>query len=188
MTEKAVEAVDSAQFFEYGKIVLEDIDPIGRMAAIFMQMPCCLFQAVTPSLLGAGFVDNFRVAEPLATWLPQVSKERLSFIGTQHDQCDTRINTAVAQQMDALLKTFLRISELLLNPADMVPMLPLGVYVALRFRCRIDDIPKVLEGVQKTPVEGVPEFQWALACVLAQAVIEAERWEARKRLGPARGL
>lgn len=188
MTEKEVRAVDSAQFFEHGKVVLDDIDPVGRMAIVQVQMPNCLFQAVTPSLLGAGFVDNFRVAEPLATWLPQLSKARLSYVGTQLDQCEVRINTAVAQQMDAILKTFVKVSEFLLNPADMVPMLPLGVYVAVRFRCRIDDIPKVLEGVQGTPVEGVGEFQWALACVLAQAVTEAERWEAKRRLGPARGL
>lgn len=187
MTDKAVEAVESAQFFEHGKVVLEDIDPVGRMAAIRMQMPNCLFQAVTPSLLGAGFVDNFRVSEPLATWLPQLSEGRISVVGKQLDQCHVRINTAVAQQMDAILKTFVKVSEFLLNPADMVPMLPLGVYVSLRFRCRIDDIPKVLHGVQETPVEGVHEFQWALACVLAQAVTEAERWESRRRLGPARG-
>ncbi len=183
-----VEPVDSARFFEHGKVVLEDIDPVGRMASIFMQMPNCLFQAVTPSLLGAGLVDNFRVAEPVATWLPQLTEARISFVGKQVDQCHVRINTAVSQQMESLLKTFVKISEYLLNPADMVPMLPLGVYVALRFRCRIDDVPKVLQGVQETPVEGVGEFQWALACVLAQAVIEAERLESRRRIGPARGL
>lgn len=188
MTEKAVEAVDSAQFFEHGKVVLEDMDAFGRMAAIFIQVPCCLFQAVTPSLLGAGLVDNFRLAEPLCCWMPQVSPARLSFIGKQIDQTDVRINTAVSQQMDVILKTFVKVSEYLLSPADLIPMLPLGTYVQLRFRCRIDDIPKVLEGVQNTPVEGVHEFQWALACVLAQAVIEAERWAARPRLRPAPGL
>lgn len=188
MSDKAVEAVDSAQFFEHGKVVLQDMDPIGRMAAIFVQVPCCLFQAVTPSLLGAGLVDNFRLAEPLCCWMPQVGEARLSFVGKQLDQANVRINTAVSQQMDVILKTFVKISEYLLNPADMIPMLPLGTYVQLRFRCRIDDIPKVLQGVQDTPVEGVHEFQWALACVLAQAVTESERWALRPRLRQGPGL
>lgn len=185
--DKAVEAADSARFFEHGKVVLEDMDPVGRTASIFVQLPNCLFQAVTPSLLGAGYLDNFRVAEPLSTWLPQVTEARLSFLGKQVDQAHVRINTAVAQQMDALLRTFASISQYLVNPADMVPMLPLGVYVSVRFRCRLDDVPKVLHGVQDTPVEGVHEFQWALACVLAQALREMEGWEAKRRLGPARG-
>lgn len=174
--------VDASQFFEHGKVVLEDVDHVARTAAVFMQMPCCLFQAVTPSLLGAGLVDNFRIAEPLACWLPQLTEERISFVGKQLDQAHVRVNTGVSQQMEAVLQTFVKISTLLNDPADMIPMLPLGTYVALRWRCRIDDVPKVLHGVQETPVVGVPEFQWALACVLAQAIREVESRPARPRL------
>lgn len=188
MTRKEPEAVDASQFFEYGKVVLEDTDPVGRTASIRMQMPNCLFQAVTPSLLGAGFVDEFKVADPLAVWIPQVTTERLSFMGKQLDQADVRINTAIAHQMGVVAQTFAKVAQLLTNPADLIPMLPLGTYVSLRFRCRIDDVPKVLFGVQETAVVGVPEFQWALACVLAQALMESERWPHRPLIGPVPAL
>lgn len=188
MPDREPEPVDSSQFFEYGKVVLEDTDPVGRTASIAISMPNCLFQAITPSLLGAGFIDNFKVSEPLAVWIPQVTKERLSFMGTQLDQADARINTAIAHQMSVVAQTFAKVSQLLTNPADLVPMLPLGTYVSLRFRCRIDDVPKVLFGIQETKVEGVHEFQWALACVLAQALMESERWPHRPLIGPVPAL
>lgn len=185
MTERQPEPVESSRFFEHGFVEIEGTDAKTRQAALAVQMPCCLFQAIVPSLLGAGFIDNFRISEPLCIWIPKVSKERLSLTGAQVDNAVARINTTVEHQMAVIAKTFAMVAELLTNPADMVPMLPLGTYVALRFRCRVDDIPKVLHGVQATPVDGVAEFQWALACVLAKVLMESQAWGPVFELVPA---
>lgn len=173
---------DSARFFEHGVVTVEETDPRSRQAALSMTMPNCLFQAVTPSLLGGGLIDNFRLAEPLSVWLPQVTEGRLSFVGTQVDNAVARMNTIVRNQAEVVLQTFAQASNLLLSPADLIPMLPMGVYVSLRFRCRVDDIPKVLEGVQGTPVVGVAEFQWALATALAAVLTESAAWAPRPAL------
>lgn len=179
------EPSEFSRFFEHGHVEIEGTDAKTRQAAISMQLPCCLFQAVVPSLLGAGFIDNFRISEPLCVWIPKVTKERLSLQGSQVDNAVARINTTVEHQAAVIIKTFSMAAELLHNPADLVPMLPLGVYVSLRFRCRVDDIPKFLTGVQGTPVDGVPELQWALACVLAKVLMESQAWGPVFSLEPA---
>ncbi len=168
--------MDSHRFFEYGLVAVDGTDPVRRHALLSVTIPNCLFQAVTPSLLGAGLVDDFKVADPVAVWIPQVSDDRLSAVGRQMDNASARINTIVRNQTEVILRTFQQAGMLLINPADLIPMLPLGVYVSFRFRCCVDDIPKVLEGVQNTPVSGVHEFQWALAEALASVLTESKAW------------
>jgi hypothetical protein len=175
----AAEAAEQSRFFEYGEVLLTENDYKTRQAAVSVCMPCCLFQAVTPSLLGGGLVDGLKVREPLAVWLPQLTSERVSpLVRAQVPDAEIRINAVMKAHVDELLRLFQGASGVIVDPADLVPYLPLGTYVCFRFRCRIDDVPKVLEGVDRTPVTGVPEFQWALAMVLKCALEDHARHEA----------
>jgi len=183
----AAEAAEQSRFFEHGEVVLTESDFKTRQASVSICMPCCLFQAVTPSLLGGGLVDGLKVLEPLAVWLPRLSAERISpHVRAKVPDAEVRINSVMKAHVDDLLKLFAGAAAVAVDPSDLVPYLPLGTYVRFRFRCRLDDIPKVLEGVNGTPVAGVPEFQWALAMVLKCAVQDFERWETAqaKKLRP----
>ena len=158
---------DNCRFFEYGEVVLEEHDFVTRQASIQICIPCCLFQAVTPSLLGAGIIDQFKLRDPMAVWIPTFSKKRMSPVANEMiDNSLIRLNMSLKARAEEVLKTFRICAQMVLNPSDLIPILPLGTYVNLRFRCEIDKIPDVLIGVQNTPVDGVAEFQWALATVL----------------------
>jgi len=173
------EASDDAKFFEYGHVLLLGNDFKTRQASLEVCMPNSLMQAVTPSLLGAGWVDQFRVRDPVAVWLPQLTPSRMNAAASGHDLPHTRANMALKQWAEEVLQVFQKVAQFLVDPSDIVPFLPMGTYVQFRFRCRVDDIPKVLEGVDATPVVGVPEFQWALASVLAAVCLDYQAREAR---------
>lgn len=176
---------ESAKFFEFGEVTFEERDFPSRQAAIRICMPCCLFEAVTPSLLGAGVIDQYKVREPMAVWMPKFSAERMHPNAEQIlDSSLERLNMTLRASAEGIIETFQSLSFLVTDPSDLIPLLPLGVYVTFRLRCRIDDIPKVLFGVQNTPVNGVAEFQWALASVLACVLEDVQKWEASKQLQP----
>lgn len=177
--DKKVEPLDSAKFFGSGYIVVEAKDFKTRQASIEMCLPHTLLQAITPSLLGSGWIDKLKVKEPITVWIPQLTAERMNSAAIGHDVPHIRANMALKQWTDEVVQVFQKISQFLVDPSDIIPFLPMGTYVQLRFRCRVDDIPKVLEGVEKTPVIGIPEFRWALASVLAMVCLEFQTAEAR---------
>jgi hypothetical protein len=169
------EPADDCRFFERGSAVLEMCDPASRQAAVRVCVPCCLFQAVTPHLLGAGTVDELRIAEPFAFWVPALTAARFAGAAAGVPGIAERANAAIREEVGRIGKVFAHLHGHLVDPSDLIPMLPLGTYVTFLFRCRVDAVPALLEGVESVPVVGVPEFQWALATVLAQALADFGR-------------
>lgn len=182
MTQEIIPS-DFQKFFEYGEVSLEEHDFFTRQTSIRICMPCSLFQAVIPSLLGAGVIDQFKIREPMAIWIPNFSQEMLLPMADQSiDNILIRINMSLKAHAEEILQTFHTCAQLITNPSSLIPILPLGVYITIRFRCRIDDIPNVLIGIQKTPVDGIYEFQWALATVLARILEDFEKRDSMKVL------
>jgi hypothetical protein len=181
--QKTVEPQDETRFFEYGQVALSVRDFPTRTAALDITMPCCLFQTVVPQLLAAGFIDHPRIHQPLAVWMPQVTIERMNVFGRSQAGAD-QVNVGVRALIKQVETVFEKLSVFMMDPSDIIPLLPLGIYVDFRWRARVDDMPKVLEGVQKQiHIAGVAEFQWALTCVLHCVLQDYERWdEKRKRL------
>lgn len=178
--ERKTEAQEDTRFFEHGRVEFAARDFSSRQAALDITMPCCLFQTVIPQLLAAGLIDHPRIHQPIAVWMPQVTTERMNILGSSAGGA-TQVNIAVRGWLQQLLEIYERLSVFLKDPSDIIPMLPLGIYVNFRWRCRIDDILKVMEGVQKQAhVAGVAEFQWALACVLQFVLEDYARWEERQ--------
>ena len=176
------EAADEAKFFEYGKVTLVARDFKTRQASLEICMPFSLMHAVSPSLLSTGWIDNFRVRDPVAVWMPQLTRERMNITALKIEDAHVRANLALSQWSSQVLEVFQKVSQFLSDPSDIITFLPLGTYTTFRFRCRIDEIPKILEGIDNTPVIGIREFQWAMACVLAAVCLDIQAWEEHNRL------
>jgi hypothetical protein len=174
------EPSDNAKFFGHGYIVLEAKDFKTRQASLEICLPHTLLQAITPSLLGSGWVDKLKVKEPVTVWIPQLTADRMNAAAIGHDIPHVRANMALKQWTDEVVQVFQKVAQFLVDPSDIIPFLPMGTYVQLRFRCRIDDIPKVLEGVGATPIIGIPEFRWALASVLAAVCLDFQIVDSHK--------
>lgn len=178
--DRKTEPQDETRFFEHGQVQFAARDFPSRTAALDITLPCCLFQTVVPQLLAAGVIDHPRIHQPIAIWMPQVTVQRMNVFGASQSGAD-QVNVAVKSWLKQLLTIFEKLSAYLLDPADIIPMLPLGTYVDFRWRVRVDDILKVIEGVQKqSHVSGIAEFQWALACVLQCVLEDYASWEERK--------
>jgi hypothetical protein len=164
---------DSSRFFEFGEITIQAHDPRQKEAALDVCMPACLMQAVTPQLLGAGFIDKYSVRSPLATWLPKITAERfLPDLVEAAPHIPIRVQEQMFQRAKSLLEMFVQLSKALIDPTDAVPLLPLGIYVTFQYRCRTDDLAKVLLGLETMPISGIAEFRFALASVLARLLQE----------------
>ncbi len=172
-----MEPSDNAKFFEHGCVSIENRDFQNRLVCLRVCMPCCLFQAITPSLLGQGFIDKLSIRSPVSIWLPRLTKERLNSLGGQIDSIDHHVNLLLKQKAEETLKLFQEISQILNDPSDIIPIVPMGVYIEFQYRCKIDNMLELLASVEKTPVVGVYEFQWALASVLHCILEDLNRWD-----------
>lgn len=173
---------DDSKFFESGSVVLELCDVKSRQAGIRVCMPCCLFQTVSPHILGGGTVDELRIMDPISIWVPKLDKSRFIGPAASVDGVESQLNVALRAEAERMGKIFVHMSSHLADPSDLIPVLPLGTYITFLFRCRIDNVMKVLEGIDSIPVVGVREFQWSLASVLYKALSEFERADSSKRL------
>lgn len=166
---------EESRFFEHGRVFLAARDFVSRTAALDITLPCCLFQAVIPQLLGAGFVDHPQIHQPISVWMPRLSGQRINVFGGP--SAADQVNSSIRGWLTQLLKIFEKLSPYLNDASDLIPMLPLGVYVDIRWRCSIDNILRVMEGIQHIGVAGIPEFQWALSTVLYCALDDFSKWE-----------
>lgn len=172
---------ESAKFFEHGRVELLETDVKSREARIRVCLPCCLFLAVTPSLLGAGLVDGFRLRHPVAVWIPKLTGDRFHpAVLDEVPLAAEKANAVLKQAVEKVLENFQDLLQIMPFPDDLIPTLPLGVYVEFEYRCRLDDMAKMLVGVGSTVHHGMDEFRYAVATVLNTALQDAERWESRR--------
>lgn len=157
-----------ARFFEYGEVSVQAHDPRGNMASLKVCMPCCLMQTLTPALLGGGLIDRYEVMLPIAAWVPKSPEERFRpDIFCQAPDIVEAAASHTAKNVKKALELFVQLSQILLDPADAVPILPMGTYVTFQYRCRTDALAGVLSHIESIRVVGVPEFRYALATVFA---------------------
>jgi hypothetical protein len=158
--------LDDATFFEHGQVRLDACDPIKRRASIEIRIPCILFQTLSPVLLPRGIIENFRIADPVATWMPQLTDERFSLPARSVRSISASVNSALHAELNRTCLIFKNISQHLTDPADIVPMLPLGIYIDFTYKCEIDRILELLESLESIRVVGVSDFQLAMSSVL----------------------
>jgi hypothetical protein len=168
---RPVTAAESATFFEYGSVELGDIDRRTRQATAVVRMPFILMQSVTPALLGGGSVAGLALREPLAVWIPSLGPGRMNAFGAQVQSGHDLVNRALRDRAEEAMRLFGGLSHFLTDPADAIPVLPMGTYVTFTYRFRVDDVLRVIEAMEPHgATAGVPEFQAALASVLHEAL------------------
>jgi hypothetical protein len=161
---------DESTFFEYGKVSLLLSDYESRTVSVEISMPCSLFQTVVPQLLAHGQIDYLKIREPIAVWIPQLADDRFSENARVIKGIGDRINVALKEEASRTIKLFIHLQDHLKDPSDIIPILPLGIYVTFNYKCFVDRIMNILVGIESIPVFGIPEFQWSLASVLNQVL------------------
>jgi hypothetical protein len=157
-----------SKFFKHGEVAVTAYDTDSRAAALQTCMPCWLMQTVTPIILGYGLIDKFKVHVPLAIWLPKLPSERfLDEYTSQLSDLPSVVSSQESKIVKNVLETFVSLSRVVKDPTDLVPMLPLGIYVDFQYRMKIDDMPVVLSKLNELPIAGVQEYAYAMAEVLA---------------------
>jgi hypothetical protein len=168
-------------FLGDGRVSLIACDYQSRMASISVIIPCCLFQAVTPHVLSNGSISGFRIHEPVKVWLPQLTDSRFNVTPGLVGSISAGMNVAIREEIERCLKTFDHVRRYLVDPSDIIPMLPLGVYIQFDWNVQVDTILKVMENINNIKVVGIIEFQAALASILTLILQDFEVID-RKRL------
>lgn len=157
-----------SKFFEHGFFRLDLEDERTGEGQFKICLPCSLFLSVVPVLLGQGLISGFELRNPVSVWSPKITKDRL----VPHFQdiafLDDRINRAVEETCKKSAEVFSNAASLLQFPDDLIASLPLGVYVELTYRCRIDNLGYVLMGMEENPHTAIGYFRYAVGDVLSQ--------------------
>lgn len=156
---------------------MESHDHKSRQACLRIVAPYCVVQAATPALLGAGLIDEFSLHNPIAVWIPEPRID--AFKNAVRVPCPdvaTVSRGVVVQHVTRLLSCFSEIAQAMDDPSELFPMLPLGTYVKVRYRCGYDKLGAILEGMEEN-VSGLPHLRYAMAEVLSFMLLE----------GPERG-
>ncbi len=173
-------ARDVVTFFEHGKISLEEHDFKTREAALRVCLPCYIFLSISPALLGAGLIDDFSIHHPIAVWLPQLTSDRFHpSVANEVPLIAERTNAAIKATTEKALQNFQDLLQILPFPEDLIPSLPLGVYVQFSYRCSLDKMGAMLLNMGATPGHGVGEVRFAFAEILASALASQQTLLAR---------
>jgi hypothetical protein len=162
---------DVVTFFEHGRISLEDHDFKTREAALKVCLPCCIFLSISPSLLGAGLIDDFAIHHPLSVWVPQLTVDKFHpSIAAEIPLIAEKTNSAIRAATEKTLQNFQDLLQVLPTPEDLIPSLPLGIYVEFFYRCSLDKMGAMLLNMGSTPGAGVDQVRYAFAEILASAL------------------
>jgi len=155
------------KIFERGAVVVVSCDKMSRQAAFRVTLPASLAQAVTPALLGAGVIDQYTLANPVAAWIPTLGPDRFKDVGPGVPEA---VNEAVRMKVMEVLTMFNGLGQVVVDPSDLIPMLPLGTYVSFRLRFVVDKLVPVLDSLEAMPVAGAGELRYALAGALSEVL------------------
>lgn len=169
MTTMDLQDQDLFKLLEHGEIHITSYDKESRQAALRIYVPCCLIQFTLPILNKFGVIDDYCVKTPILAWMPTLTSDRFKpELIAQYPSVPNEANTQIQKKMQESLNLFVEASKVIISITDIIPMLPLGVYVQLQYRCRIDDIAQVLTGLENAEMIGVPDFRFALAGALTR--------------------
>lgn len=148
-------------FFKHGRVCVCLFDPEKRKASFDVYAPVFLVQTITPSILEHGVISNYEIMSPLASWVPVLGRDRFKE-GIDEDST-ILLNEKIQEDVNSTLESFVALSKVLDNVNDVVPILPLGVYVKFRYGFQVDTFPYLLINLEKSMTIGVPEIKYALA-------------------------
>lgn len=156
-----------SSFLSHGEVVVESHDSKSRQACLQIVAPYCVIQATTPALLGAGLIDEFSLHNPVAVWIPEPRQGSFkSLVSIPYPDIASVSRNIVVQHVTRLLNCFNEVAQAMDDPSEIFPMLPLGTYVKVRYRCGYDKLGSMLEGMEES-ISGVSHLRFALAEALS---------------------
>ncbi len=159
---------EESRFFECGFVRYELSDSNSRQGSFAVCAPFCVVQAVTPLLLGSGFIDDFRLHNPVVAWFPPLQGQAFRpEVRAQYPEVSDLVHSHIRKSILRVLNEFSDYSQAMVDPTELIPMLPIGTYVEFRYRFEIDKIAAMIEAMEGVHVSGVAELRFALAEVLA---------------------
>jgi hypothetical protein len=161
---------DQFKLFEHGSISIVGQDDEKREVALVICMPCCVLQAIFPTISGNSIINNYSIKNPVSIWVPTLSPDKFNSSVFSHRGFPQNINEKLRVTVQGALDTFLEIANFINNPVEILSILPLGTYVIFQLRLKIDDLAKILMDLENVELPGVPDFRYALASVLAKIV------------------
>ena len=163
-----------AKFFEYGEVESVCSDHQTRQIALKVCAPWCVVQAAVPVLLGHGFIDLLRLSHPLAAWTPPLSQSRFTEAAVAEvPNIDEKVNAMIQNRVMEMLQLFSDAASVLKNSDDVIGLLPMSAFVTFQFRTTYEDLSEIARKLEPFGTPGLAEFRYALASVLAEALISA---------------
>lgn len=156
------------EFLGKGYIDIKLVDAKAQEALLFICMPYCLMQTFTPSLLGCGFIDELRLFEPVHIWTPKISNSRLHPALVDHVGLTDAVNHTISEETLRIAHTFASLAPYLIDPTDIMTILPLGTYITFDYRCKYSKQLELISNIESINVAGRIEFQDGLAKSLAK--------------------
>jgi hypothetical protein len=163
-----IQSKESTRFFEHGQITVAWCDETVSQLALRITAPHCLVHTVTPILLGAGTVDLYQIMNPISVWIPQLSPER--FVDPSRS---LRMNAEIRDACSRILTLFRDAGKQLIDQSDIIPSLPLGVYVTFRLRGWTKPIQEASIKLASMHIVGVYEFRTALNAAIDEAIMNS---------------
>lgn len=171
MTGAAVAKRDETRFFEHGKVSVVWRDEEGTQVALRISIPNCLMQAVSPVLLGAGTIDLYEVMNPISVWMPTLGPDRFKDGGISA----RTVNAEIRESCLRITAMFRDVGRNLVDQSDIIPMLPLGVYVTFRLRCLTSALEEASVKLHGMPVVGVDDLRCALEAARREVLRPSRR-------------
>jgi hypothetical protein len=123
-------------------------------------------QAVIDVLLHNGKIDSPSIRNPISVWMPVVDSVRCIPEVSQIPNLIKIMNEKISNKVKEIIDMFQDINPAMMDPSDLIPMLPMGTYVKFRYRCEVDKLASALIIMESIKVSGIMEFRYALASVL----------------------
>jgi len=157
------------RILKHGLIDLDLVDDTKRMISIRFVVPCILMQSVAANLFKYGSVNNLCIAHPLVCWMPTINRGGLRDPLTP-DHVINEINATLQSESFRLAKIYEALTKHINDPRDLIPMLPLGVYVDFKYLMGYDEALPFIESLEDIQVSGVSEIQWGVASIIQEVV------------------
>jgi hypothetical protein len=125
------------RLFGSGKISVENYDKFNDKMILSVTIPLIILHGSIDTLLKNVTVIDYKIDESICAWIPRIDESRVRTEGRA--AISNEVNLKVQDLVIQVLSLFKECSKYC-YPADLVPMLPLGIYVNFKILGKVEDI------------------------------------------------
>lgn len=161
-----------SNFLQNGHIDLIGADTLSRKAIYNINIPYILLVHALPSLSRYGSVNSIAISDELLVWQQEIKTEHIK---PEYLKLQPGLSSVVWSELKTKIESFMAyyvsICHILKNPSIVSNFLPIGIYINMKYVCSVDQLPLVLEELQRfIHIDGIAEFQHALCEALVTAL------------------